>query len=95
MVEHRFPKPAVRGSSPFRPATYLKLESKMNKLSEGVGSLKTFLEEVKVELLKCTWPTRKELFGQSLVVVISVIILGAFVGLCDVVNMNLLRFIIR
>jgi preprotein translocase SecE subunit len=67
----------------------------MNKLTEGVVSLKTFLEEVKVELLKCTWPTRKELFGQSLVVVISVIILGAFVGLCDVVNMNLLRFIIR
>ncbi|MDF7800540.1 preprotein translocase subunit SecE [Pontiellaceae bacterium B1224] len=67
----------------------------MNKLSEGVGSLRTFLEEVKVELLKCTWPTRKELFGQSLVVVISVIILGAFVGLCDVVNMNLLRLIIR
>jgi preprotein translocase subunit SecE len=67
----------------------------MNKLTEGVHSLKTFLEEVKVELQKCTWPTRKELFGQSLVVVISVIILGAFVGLCDVVNMNLLRFIIR
>ncbi|VGO14670.1 hypothetical protein PDESU_03237 [Pontiella desulfatans] len=65
----------------------------MNKLN--VGSLKTFLEEVKVELLKCTWPTRKELFGQSVVVIISVIILGAFVGLCDVVNMNLLRFIIR
>ena len=67
----------------------------MNKQNLSVGSLKTFLEEVKVELLKCTWPTRKELFGQSLVVVISVIILGAFVGLCDVVNMNLLRFIIR
>lgn len=67
----------------------------MSKLIEGVGSLKNFLEEVKVELLKCTWPTRKELFGQSLVVVISVIILGAFVGLCDVVNMNLLRYIIR
>ncbi len=67
----------------------------MNKLSESVGSLRTFLEEVKVELLKCTWPTRKELFGQSVVVIISVIILGAFVGLCDVINMNLLRFIIR
>ncbi len=67
----------------------------MNKLSQGVGSLKAFLNEVKVELLKCTWPTRKELFGQSVVVIISVIILGAFVGLCDVVNINLLRFIIR
>jgi preprotein translocase subunit SecE len=67
----------------------------MNKLSQGVGNLKTFFREVKIELLKCTWPTRKELFGQSLVVIISVIILGAFVGLCDLVNMGLLRFIIH
>ena len=67
----------------------------MNKLTQGVGNLKTFMEEVKVELLKCAWPTRKELFGQSLVVIISVIILGAFVGLCDLLNMGLLRFIIH
>ncbi len=67
----------------------------MNKLNQGVGSLKTFIEEVKVELMKCSWPTRKELFGQSVVVIISVIILGAFVGLCDLVNMGLLKFIIH
>lgn len=67
----------------------------MNKLNQGVVNLRTFLEEVKVELLKCSWPTRKELFGQSAVVIISVIILGAFVGLCDLVNINFLRFIIR
>ena len=67
----------------------------MNKLAQSVGSLKTFIQEVKVELLKCTWPTRKELFGQSVVVVISVIILGAFVGLCDLVNMGFLKFVIR
>jgi preprotein translocase subunit SecE len=67
----------------------------MNKLTQTIGNLKAFLEEVKVELVKCSWPTRKELFGQSVVVIISVIILGAFVGLCDVVNMGLLRFIIR
>jgi len=67
----------------------------MNKLAQSVGSLKTFIQEVKVELLKCTWPTRKELFGQSVVVVISVIILGAYVGLCDLVNMGFLKFVIR
>ena len=67
----------------------------MKKLIERIGNLKTFFQEVKVELLKCTWPTRKELFGQSVVVVISVIILGAFVGLCDVINMGFLRFVIR
>ena len=67
----------------------------MSKLNKGIGSLRTFIEEVKVELLKCTWPTRKELFGQSVVVIVSVIILGAFVGLCDLVNVNLLNLIIR
>jgi preprotein translocase subunit SecE len=67
----------------------------MNKLTQSVGNLRTFIEEVKIELLKCSWPTRKELFGQSLVVVISVIILGAFVGICDLVNMGLLEFVIR
>ena len=67
----------------------------MSKLIKGAGNLRTFVEEVKVELIKCSWPSRKELFGQSVVVIVAVIILGAFVGLCDVVNMNLLRFIIR
>lgn len=67
----------------------------MNKLVQSIGSLKTFIQEVKVELLKCSWPTRKELFGQAVVVVISVIILGTFVGICDLVNMGFLKFIIR
>jgi len=67
----------------------------MNKLAEGIGSLKTFLNEVKVELVKCSWPSRKELFGSSVVVIISVIILGGFGGVCDEVNMGLLKFIIR
>jgi len=67
----------------------------MNKLTQSVGNLRTFIGEVKVELLKCSWPTRKELFGQSVVVIISVIILGAFVGVFDLVNMGLLKFVIR
>jgi len=67
----------------------------MNKLVESIGNLKTFFKEVKVELLKCSWPTRKELFGSSVVVIVSVLILGAFVGVCDLVNMAFLKFVIR
>jgi preprotein translocase subunit SecE len=67
----------------------------MNKLTQSVGNLKGFLEEVKVELLKCAWPTRKELFGSSVVVIVSVVILGAFVAICDLVNMSFLKFIIH
>jgi preprotein translocase subunit SecE len=67
----------------------------MNKLVESIGNLKTFFGEVKVELLKCSWPTRKELFGSSVVVIVSVLILGAFVGACDLANMAFLKFVIR
>jgi preprotein translocase subunit SecE len=67
----------------------------MKKIVELIQALKTFLSEVKAELKKCTWPTRQELLGSTMVVVISVLILGAFVGLSDTVLMGLLRAVLR
>ena len=63
----------------------------MKKIVELFNTLKTFLGEVKIELKKCTWPTRQELMGSTMVVVISVLIIGVFVGLSDTVLMFLLR----
>jgi len=67
----------------------------MKKIVELFNALKTFLSEVKIELKKCTWPTRQELLGSTIVVVISVLILGVFVGLSDTVLMGLLRSVLR
>jgi preprotein translocase subunit SecE len=67
----------------------------MKKIVELFNALKTFLGEVKIELKKCTWPTRQELIGSTMVVVISVLILGVFVGLSDTVLMGLLRSVLR
>ena len=67
----------------------------MKKIVELFKALKTFLGEVKIELKKCTWPTRQELLGSTMVVVISVLILGVFVGLSDTVLMGLLRSVLR
>jgi preprotein translocase subunit SecE len=67
----------------------------MKKIVELFNMLMTFLGEVKIELKKCTWPTRQELFGSTMVVVISVLIIGVFVGLSDTVLMGLLRAVLR
>jgi preprotein translocase subunit SecE len=67
----------------------------MKKIVELFEALKTFLGEVKAELKKCTWPTRQELVGSTMVVVISVAILGIFVGLSDTVLMGILRVVLR
>jgi preprotein translocase subunit SecE len=67
----------------------------MGKLGNMVTGLKTFTGEVKVELTKCTWPTRPELLESTVVVVVSCLILAAFVGISDVVTMFLLSVVIR
>lgn len=55
----------------------------MNKLRQSLANLRTFFMEVKLELVKCSWPTRKELFGQSAVVIVAVIFLAAVVWFFD------------
>jgi preprotein translocase subunit SecE len=67
----------------------------MNRIAEVFKALKTFLGEVKTELKKCTWPTRDELVGSTMVVVISVLILGVFVGVCDTGLIGLFRAVLR
>ncbi len=42
-----------------------------------------FLREVKVELKKVTWPSRKQTTGTTIVVIIFVFIVAAFLGLFD------------
>jgi len=55
----------------------------MSKINDIIHGAKTFFEEVIAELKKCSWPTRSELFDSTVVVIVSVLILGAFVAVCD------------
>ena len=40
--------------------------------------LSTYVQETKEELRKCSWPTREELKGSTVVVMVSAALLGAF-----------------
>ncbi len=42
-----------------------------------------FVREVKVELKKVTWPTRKQTTGTTIVVILFVFVVAAFLGLFD------------
>ncbi len=42
-----------------------------------------FLREVKVELKKVTWPTRKQTTGTTIVVIIFVFVIATFLGFFD------------
>ena len=47
--------------------------------------LRVYIEETKEELKKCTWPSRDELKGSTLVVIISVASLTAFTFVSDII----------
>ncbi len=45
--------------------------------------LTNYVQQTREELRKCTWPTWDELKGSTVVVTISIVILGGFVVLVD------------
>ena len=54
----------------------------------------SFLREVRGEMQKMTWPTWTELKGQTLVVIIAVLIIAAFIGVVDLILSNTIRFLV-
>ena len=81
MVERRSPKPEVGGSIPSAPAK--KRELMRNPLR--------FLQEVKQEAFKITWPTKKDTVTGSLMVFGLATIAAVFFLLLD----QILRFLLN
>jgi preprotein translocase subunit SecE len=52
-----------------------------------------FLREVKIELKKVTWPTRKQTMGSTLVVIVLVMIISVFLGIVDMGLSALVRVV--
>jgi preprotein translocase subunit SecE len=44
-----------------------------------------FINDVKIEMSKVSWPNRDELTGATIIVLVSLAILSAFIGICDLV----------
>ena len=42
-----------------------------------------FIKEVRIESTKVSWPTRNELRDSTIVVIVTVLLVAAFVGLVD------------
>ncbi len=56
-------------------------------------SIRTFWKEMMIELRKASWPTRKELREYTIVVLIGVAILGAFIGVSDFFLLNSIELV--
>jgi preprotein translocase subunit SecE len=54
-----------------------------------------YLKDVRLEMMKVSWPTRHELFGATLLVVVLSILMAVFVYVCDQIINRLVGFLLQ
>ena len=84
MVERRSPKPEVGGSIPSAPAKKYIMKNPLK-----------FIQEVKQEAFKVSWPTRKETIQGSLMVVAMAIVAAIFFLLLDQILKFFLELVLK
>ncbi|MCK4303229.1 MAG: preprotein translocase subunit SecE [Candidatus Eisenbacteria sp.] len=60
-----------------------------------IDKIKTFLLEVKTETKKVTWPKMDELKASTMVVLVAVLIITAFISVVDLIVGKVLNFVMR
>jgi preprotein translocase subunit SecE len=58
-----------------------------------INKIKKFIAETLDEIKKCTWPNKKEVMDQTMLVIVSVVILAVFVAGIDWLNMWLINIL--
>ena len=60
----------------------------LQKIKDAPKNLISFYGDVKSELKKVSWPSKKEVYGTTLVVIVTVIFFGVYLFLVDLVLKN-------
>jgi preprotein translocase subunit SecE len=66
-------------------------KAEMNFLEKSVQ----FLKEVKVELKKVTWPSKKQTVGSTVVVILVVMIISMLLGIMDIGLARLVKIVLQ
>jgi len=57
--------------------------------------IQNFFIEVRAEMQKVSWSTREELIGSTGVVLMTMFLLSAFIGIADFFMSHLLKIVVR
>ena len=60
-----------------------------------IGRARTFLVEVRNELKRVTWPSRREVYATTIVVVLTSIVFGLYLWLVDMALSSVISWVFR
>ena len=106
-LENRFGLTANGGSNPSPSARFMKEYISLIVWAVAIGvafafawklgyllRLSNYVDGTREELRKCSWPTRDELKGSTVLVIISVLMIGVFTAVVDFVVISAVRLLI-
>ena len=64
-------------------------------MANAMGRVSLFVQEVREELGRVSWPTREELLGSALVVFVGVSILALYIAVWDFALSKAARWLLR
>jgi preprotein translocase subunit SecE len=64
-------------------------------MREYLEKVKIFLEEVHAETKKVSWPSRRDVLGSTLVVIVAVFVIAGFLGVIDFGLSLMIRTLIK
>jgi preprotein translocase subunit SecE len=67
----------------------------MERIKEYMRTAQQFFREVRVELKKVTWPTRKETIASTSVVLITVFLVAFYLGVVDLGLSRLIKIFLE
>jgi preprotein translocase subunit SecE len=80
---------------PSRQKSLTRTKAEPGKLKGYIDKGLQFLREVKIELKKVVWPSRKQTIGSTVVVLILVMIISVFLGMVDIGLSSLIRVVLK
>ena len=87
-IKKKLGLPAKKQSTATSPVTIKHKDNIFGKIAQ-------FLREVKVELKKVAWPSRKQTIGSTVVVIALVMIISIFLGTVDLGLSSLIRIVLQ
>jgi preprotein translocase subunit SecE len=85
---------AVAESKPAKKRKAVSEASLKDRTTGLVNTVRQFLREVRAELSKVTWPSRKDTIASTSVVLVIVILIAAFLGLVDLGLSKIMRLVL-
>ena len=57
--------------------------------------LREYISDVRVEMKRVTWPSKQEIYGTTVMVVLTTFLFGFYFWLCDVAFKNVMSKVLR